>query len=42
MAIDVFTDLAHQNVACDTLQFGCWFNVAQLKTGGERVEPVYP
>ncbi|MFZ2630572.1 MAG: AMP-binding protein [Desulfosalsimonadaceae bacterium] len=34
--------LTHQNVAANTLQFGCWFNGAQLKTEGETVELVYP
>ena len=34
--------LTHKNVASNTLQFGCWFNGAQLKTVGETVELVYP
>lgn len=34
--------LTHRNVACNTLQFGCWFNGAQIKIEGDVVELVYP
>ncbi|MBC2714214.1 MAG: long-chain fatty acid--CoA ligase [Desulfobacteraceae bacterium] len=34
--------LTHQNVTSNTLQFGCWFNGAQLKTVGDTVELIYP
>jgi len=34
--------LTHRNVACNTLQFGCWFNGVQLKTVGNTVELIYP
>lgn len=34
--------LTHNNVAANTLQFGCWFNGAQLKTVEDAVELVYP
>lgn len=34
--------LTHKNVASNTLQFGCWFNGAQLKTVDDTVELIYP
>jgi long-chain acyl-CoA synthetase len=34
--------LTHKNVISNTLQFGCWFNGAQLKTVGDTVELIYP
>jgi long-chain acyl-CoA synthetase len=34
--------LTHKNVASNTLQFGCWFNGAQLRAEGDVVELVYP
>jgi long-chain acyl-CoA synthetase len=29
-------------VACNTTQFGCWFNGAQIEMRGSRPEPVFP
>ncbi len=34
--------LTHRNVVCNTIQFGCWFNGAQIEVKNERVELVYP
>ncbi len=34
--------LTHRNVAANTLQFGCWFNGAQLAEKDGRIELVYP
>jgi long-chain acyl-CoA synthetase len=34
--------LTHRNVVCNTIQFGCWFNGAQIEIRDNRVEMVYP
>ncbi len=34
--------LTHRNVACNTIQFGCWFSGAQIEMKNNRPEPVYP
>jgi long-chain acyl-CoA synthetase len=34
--------LTHRNVVCNTIQFGCWFNGAQIEVRDNRVELIYP
>lgn len=34
--------LTHKNVISNTVQFGCWFNGAQMETKDGKVELVFP